>query len=123
MYIKNIASTRAASQSDSDEYVRIPRRKKAKTGFLNSNKSPRRAYDKQHGAQRYCVLCKKVEMPEQKCALNSDEDFTSVCTKRSIKDGIVGPIGSRNHAVQQHKKYEKNKEGSEIPQDAKQDAI
>ena len=42
VHIKKIASARAASLSDSDDPVRIPRRKKAKTGFSSSNKSPRR---------------------------------------------------------------------------------
>ena len=41
--IKKIASDSAASLSlsNSDESVRIPRKKKAKTGFLRSNKSPK----------------------------------------------------------------------------------
>ena len=54
--INKIASARAASQSDSDEYVRIPRRKKSKTGVLRYNKYPRRARDRNHGVQRYCVI-------------------------------------------------------------------
>ena len=66
MHIKNIDSARVASISDSDEYMRIPRRKKAKTSVLRSKRSKRRANDMHHGVQRYCVLCKKAVMPEHK---------------------------------------------------------
>ena len=45
-------------------------------------------------------------MSECKYALNSAEDCTGVRNKRSIKDGMGGPIGSRTHDVQQHKKSE-----------------
>ena len=50
---KKIASARAASLSDSDKLVRIPRRKKSKTGVSNSHKTPRRAHNRNHGAQHY----------------------------------------------------------------------
>ena len=105
-YIKKIASARAASLSNSNESVRMPRKKKAKTGVSNSHKNPRRAPDRHHGTQRYCVLCKKTGMPERKYMLHSTEDCTVMRTKRPIKDGMVGTVGSRNHAVQQYKKSE-----------------
>ena len=54
--IKKISSTRAASLSNSDESVRIPRRKKAKTGVSNYHNIPRRAHDRHHVTHRYCVL-------------------------------------------------------------------
>ena len=104
VHIKKISSARAASLSDSDKSVRVARRKKAKNGVSNSHKSPSRAHDRHHGAQCYCVLCNKAGMSERKYMLHSTEYCTDVRTKRSIKDGISGPIGSRNHAVQQHKK-------------------
>ena len=107
VHIKNISYERSASLSNSDESVRIPRRKKAKTGILNSHKSPRRTHNRHHGSQRYCVLYKKSEMPERKYALHSTKDFNDVHTKLSIKDEMGGPIGSRIRAVQQHKKSEK----------------
>ena len=91
-HIKKIASARAASLSDSNESVRIPRRKKANTGVLNSHNSPSRAYDRYHGAQRYCILCKKAGMPERKYASHSTEDCTDVRTKRSTKDGMGDPL-------------------------------
>ena len=37
-HIKMIASARAASISDSDKYVRVPRRNKAKTGVSDYHK-------------------------------------------------------------------------------------
>ena len=46
-------------------------------------------------------------MHQRKYASHSTEDCTGVHTKCSIKDGMGGPIGSRTHAVQQHKKSEK----------------
>ena len=65
-HIKNITSAREASLSNSDKFVRIPRSKEANNGVSNSHKSPRRAHDRDHGAQRYCVLFKKARIPECK---------------------------------------------------------
>ena len=48
-------------------------------------------------------------MPEHKYASHSTEDCTGVRTKRFIKDGMGGPIRSRTHAVQQHKKSKKKR--------------
>ena len=123
MNIKKIASAREASLSDSDESARIMRRKKTNTGVLRSKKSPIRAHDRPHGAQRYCVLCKKSGISERKYASHSSEDCTGVRTKSSIKDGMGGLIGSRTHAVQQNKKYGKMEEGGERSQESEQDAI
>ena len=106
VHIKKIASARAASLSDSNKSVRIPRRKKAKTSFLSSTKSPRRAHERHHRAQSYCVLCKKSGVTDFKYASHSSEDCTGMRTKRPIKDGMGGPIGSRSYAVQQHNKSE-----------------
>ena len=106
MHIKNIASAREASLSESNKSVSILRRKKAKTDVLRFNKSPRRANDTDHGVQCYCVLCKKAGMPERKYALHSSKDCTGVRTKRSIKDRMCETVGSRTDDVQQHKKYE-----------------
>ena len=46
-------------------------------------------------------------MPERKYMSHSTKDCNGVRTNRSIKDGMGGPIGSRTHVVQQHKKSEK----------------
>ena len=99
MYIKNISYYREASQSDSDESVRIPIRKKAKTGVLRSNKPPRRAHYSHHGVQRYCVIFKKEVIHERKYMLYSTDDFTGMRTKLPIKDGIGGPMGSRTNSM------------------------
>ena len=53
------------------------------------------------------MLYKKVGIPERKYASHSAKDFTGVRTKRSIKDVMKGPIGSRTNYVQQYKKSEK----------------
>ena len=108
MYIKNISFARAASISNSEESMRIPRRRKAKTGVLRSNKYPKRAHNSHHGVQNYCVLCEKAGMPECKYTLHSSEDCTSVRTKRPIKYGMTGPMGSRTNDVQHYKKSETN---------------
>ena len=112
----------AASLSDSDESVGVPRNKKDKTGVSNSHKSPIRAHDRNHDSQCYCVLFKKSGMPKRKYMWHSIEDCTGVRTKRSIKDGMDGPIGSRNHAVQKHKKYE-NKRKKDMKTRKKQKKI
>ena len=106
VHIKKIASARAASLSDGNKSVRITRRKKAKTGVLSSNKSPRKTHYRHHGAHRYCVHCKKAGMPEHKYTSHSSEYCTGVCTKRFIKEVMGGPIVSRTHALQQHKNSE-----------------
>ena len=108
MQIEKIASDSAASLSlsDSDEYVRIPRKKKAKTGVLRSNKSPKRAHSSHHGIQRYCVLCKKLGIPARKYMSHSSKDFSGVRTKQSINDGLVGTMVNRTDAVKQYQKSE-----------------
>ena len=71
--IKKIESDRAASNYDSAESVRVPRKKEATTGVLYSN--PNRKAPKHHGSHRHYVLCKKSGMPEQKYMPHSSEDF------------------------------------------------
>ena len=103
--IKKIESARASSLSDTDESVRIPRKKKARTDVLRSNKSPKKAH-KHHGTQRYCALCKKAGMPERKYILHSAEYCTGMRTNRTIKDGMGGYVRSRTDTVKQYKKSE-----------------
>ena len=114
-HIKKIASDREASLSDSDKSVRVPRRNKSKTGVPNSHKPPRRAHDRHHGEHSYCVLFKKSGIPESKYMSHSTKYCTHMRTKRYIKDGLGGPIGSMTHAVQQHNKSKKMEERAEIP--------
>ena len=94
MKIKNIASSGAASLSDSNEYVRIPRKKKSRTGVLRSNKYPNKAHN-HHGIQRYFVLCKKARIPERKYMLHIAEECTGMRTNRILKYGMGGSVGSR----------------------------
>ena len=64
--IKNIDSARSSFLSDSDDSVRIPRRKKTKTGVLCSNRPPRISHDRHHGVQCYCAICNNSGIPERK---------------------------------------------------------
>ena len=92
MHINKIDSDREASLSDSDKYVRITRRKNAKTGILRSTKSQRRALDRNQSLQRCFVIYKKAVMPERKYTLHSADYCTGVRTKHLIKDGMGGPM-------------------------------
>ena len=103
--IKNIASARAASLSDRDDLARIPRKKKARTGVLRSNRPQKKAH-KHHGIQRYCVLFKKPEIPEQNYMSHSAEDCTGVRTNRTIKYRMGGSVVIRTGTVKRYKKSE-----------------
>ena len=120
--IKNIASAMAASLYDSYKSARIPRKKKARTGVLRSNKPQKKAH-KHHGIQRYCVLYKKAGMPEKKYMQNSAEDCTGVRTNQTIKDGMGGSVEISTDNVKQYKKSEKMDEGYESLQEEEQDAL
>ena len=94
----------------------VTRKKKAKTGFLHNNtniKAP-----KHHGTQRHCVIWKKSEITEQKYRSHSAEDcFGKRTNQKSIRDWLVGPMGSRAEDVKQYtnsnKKKEERAEGSQ----------
>ena len=88
--------------------MRIPRRNKANTGGLSYNMSPIRAHDRHHGVHRYCVLCKKAVIPKRKHLSYNAKDCTGVRTKRTIKYGMGGPMGSRTNSVQQYRNSEEN---------------
>ena len=97
--IKKIISAREGYISDSNESVRILRKKKAKTCVLRTNKYPQKSHKRHHGIHHYCVLCKKTGMPERKYRSHSADDCTGVRTNRSIKDGLGGPTENSNDAV------------------------
>ena len=69
--IKNIATSRSASHSDSDESIRVPHKKKASTGVFRKQQG---GDPKQHGVQRHCVLYNKALMPEKKYMPHRYED-------------------------------------------------
>ena len=106
-HIKNIDSARAASLSDSNDSVKIWRKKKASTGVLRSNKLQKKAH-KHHGIQKYCILCKKAGMPELKYMLYSSEYCTCMSTNRTIKDVMGGSVRSRADTLKQYNNSEKN---------------
>ena len=61
-----------------------------------------------HGIQRYCVLYKKVGMPEQKYMSRSAKDCTGVRTNWTIRDRMGGSVGIRTDNMKQYKKSKKN---------------
>ena len=92
-HIKNIDSARAASCSDNDRSVSIPRKKKARTGFLCNNKGPDNKAPKHHCNQQHCVLCTKSGMPERKYMFHSAEDYYGKRSiQKTIKDGLERPM-------------------------------
>ena len=107
MHINKISSAGAASLYDSNNYVRIPKKKKAKTGVLRSNKPPKKTH-RHHGIQFYCVICKKAGMTDINYTSHSSKDCTGVRTNQYIKDGIRVPVGSRDNALIHYKKSEKD---------------
>ena len=98
---------RATSHYDNNQSIRVPRKKKDRTGVRR--KKLGKEMIKHHSNQNYCVLFKKAGMSEQKYMLHISEDYFGKCSKQKyIKDGLGGPLGSSNYAVKQYKKY-KNK--------------
>ena len=106
--INKITYARAATLSDRNESASIPRKKKARTGVLHSNRPQKKAH-KNHGIQRYCMRCKKAGMPEKKYMPHSAEDCTDVRTNRTIKDGMGVSVGGRTDTMNQYNKYEKKR--------------
>ena len=114
LQIKKIASSRSASISDSEKYLRIQRKKRANTGVLLSNKTPKRVHRRHYGTHCYCVLCNKAGMTEHKYTSHSDKDCTGVHNNWPIKYEMGGPMGSRTDAVKQY-----NKSGNKQEKDLK----
>ena len=109
-HINKIASSRAASLSDSNGSIRIPRKKKARigAGVLRSNKRPNNKVPKNHGTQCHYVLFKKAGILEKKYMLHSAEEFFGKrFNQKTITDGMGGHIGSRAEAVKKYKNSEK----------------
>ena len=104
---ENISSARAASNSDSDGYVRILSKNKARTGVLRNNKVHNNKSPKHNGNQRHCVICKEAGMPERNYTLHSSEDcFRNQSNQKSIRYGLGVPMGSRYGSVKQQKRSE-----------------
>ena len=103
--IKEIEFSKSDSLSDSNEYLSIPRKKKARTGV--HLKQQGKNNPKQHSAKRYCVLLNKAVLPAQKyMSHNSEECFGKHSDQKYTKDGLGGPMESREKAVKQYKEYE-----------------
>ena len=89
--IKRIATSRSASHSDRDESIRVPLKKRDRTGVIKNYKQKGKDTPNHHIAQRYCVLCKKAGLTEQKYMSHiSDECFGNVSDQNSIKYRLLG---------------------------------
>ena len=60
--INMIATLRAAYHSDSNEFIRVPRKNEARNGVFHKKQGKN---TKNHGVHRYCVLFKKAVMSEK----------------------------------------------------------
>ena len=65
-------------------------------------KNPEKAH-KHHGTQKYCMLCKKAEISEQKYMSHSAEYCTGMRTNWTIKDRMGEYTGSRNDTTKKYK--------------------
>ena len=98
--IKNIVSDRAASNSDSNRSVKIPRKKKSRTDFFPNDMGPNHKAPTHHGTQRHCAICKKEGMPEKNYMLHSDKEcFGKRINHNTIKDGMGLLMGSRYESI------------------------
>ena len=65
--IKGLATSKEAPVNyGRDEYVRVLRKNRLSTSVLPNHKHKDKKTPKHHGAQSYCVLCKKSEMLKRK---------------------------------------------------------
>ena len=102
--IKSIENLRAKSNYDSDESIRVPCKKRARTGVIHNCKQQGGNTTKHQGAQRYFVLFKKSGMSEQIYMLHSCEDcFGKSSENNSIKYGLVGDLNNSVYAAKQYK--------------------
>ena len=73
-HIKRLEISRTASNSESNESISIPRKKRLKTGVIISRKHQGVKTPKHHGIQTFCALYKKAGMHEQKFMSHSYEN-------------------------------------------------
>ena len=118
--INKIKTLRATSHYDSNESIKVPCMKKARTGVLRKKQGGK---PKHHGVQRYCVLFKKAGMPKKKYMPHSTGDFFgNHSNHKSVKDGLVIHLGNKDEAVKQFKKS-KNKWKKELKSLKKQNKM
>ena len=104
--IKKIKTSRETSHYESNESIKVPCMKKARTGVIRKKQGGK---PKHHGVQRYCVLFKKAGMPKQKYMLHLTGDFFGKRSNhKSVKDKLLIHLGNKDEAVKQFKNY-KNK--------------
>ena len=89
--IKRLATLKEAPvDSDRNESVRVPRKKRESTGVILSRKQQEGKMTKHHGAQRYCVIFKKSGMPDQNYMSHISQNcFGKRYYQQPIKEGIL----------------------------------
>ena len=72
--IKRLTTSRASSNSDSNESVRGPFKKRVRTGVIPNHKQQGKKTPKYYAIQRYCEIFKKARMSEKKYMPYSSEN-------------------------------------------------
>ena len=104
--IKNIATSKVASQYDSNELIRVPRKKRGRTGIIPNRKQQRKKTPKHNRNQCYCIIFKKAGIPDQNYILHSSYFFYKRSDQHSFKDWLGGYLGNRADSVKKYKNSE-----------------
>ena len=104
-HIKSLEISKAVPvNSDIKKFVRVLRKKKARTGVLSSRKQNGKNTPKHHGVQKYCLIFNKAGMPEIKYTSHISENcFGKRLNQQSIKDGLGGSLCNRADSVNHYK--------------------
>ena len=89
----------------------VPLKKKVGTGVVPIRKQHGEIYIYiYHGAQSYCVLCKRAVIPERKRKPRISENFLgNIFYQEYVNDGLGGGLGNRDDVVKYSKKYERKR--------------
>ena len=105
--INRLATSMAASNYDIDESVRVPHKKRVRTGFTPSQKTQGGKMPKHNGIQLYCALCKKEVIYHQNYMLHSSKNCFGKCfDQHPIKEGMEEALDVRVNTVKKYKKFE-----------------
>ena len=116
--INRLATSRAASNYDSNESGRVPCKKRASTCVIPNRKYWGGKTPNHNGIQRYCALCKKAGIPERKYMLHRSENCLGKRSNHnSVKEELGGSLGNRDYSVKHYKKYEQKWKKTEISQE------
>ena len=88
--IKRIETSRVASHSDSNESIRVPCKKRDRTGVIPNRKQQGENIPNHHGAQCHCILCRKSGIYERKYMLHGYEDCFGKALQPKFHQGWTG---------------------------------